>query len=83
MPGPLLHGVIDEFTPTFREAVETGIIDWEHFGSHDAELDNLELADMMDRVGGVEGLRSLMRASGFGEGGPRGKQKNKTGKGPK
>lgn len=79
----LLHHVIDEFTPTFREAAETGSINWGHFGRHDAELDNLELADMMDRIGGVEGLRSLMRESGFGESGTRENQKNKTDKGPK
>jgi hypothetical protein len=69
-----LAAMIDEFAPIFEQACSTGEIDWSRFGEQDSELDTMELADMMDRVGGVEGLRALLRTSGFGEGGSKGKR---------
>jgi hypothetical protein len=68
---------IDEFAPIFEQACSTGEIDWSRFGEQDSELDAMELADMMERVGGVEGLRTLLRTSGFGEGGTQGKRKSR------
>ncbi len=69
-----LAAMIDEFAPIFNHACSAGEIDWSCFGDQDAELDVMELSDMMERVGGVEGLRALLKKSGFGEGGTQGQR---------
>jgi len=78
-----LAWVVDEFAPVFRAACETGQIDWSTFGERDPEpddvkLEDMELADMMRRVGGVEGLRTLLGQSGLGEDGGCGEQRVRT-----
>lgn len=49
-----------QFTPIFRRAADEGVIDWDGFG-RPADIERMELADLMRLVGGVEGLRNLLR----------------------
>lgn len=59
-----LTGIIDEFSPIFHNAASTGEVDWTAFGPHEPSIERMELADLMQAVGGVEGLRDLLRSRG-------------------
>lgn len=56
-----LKSLVDDFAPLFHQAASTGECDWTAVESATpGSLDRMELADLVQAAGGVEGLRKLL-----------------------
>lgn len=55
----LLVGIVDEADPVMRHAIKSGQIDWSLYGATPKDPAKSEMDALIEKAGGIEGLRKL------------------------
>ena len=64
----LLSRIVDAADPVIRRAIDTGKVDWSIYDTVPADADKRQMAELLERVGGIEGLRKLAAQAGKANG---------------